>query len=85
MANKLAVLEAQAMKLDSRSRARLARKLIMSLETSPPDVELERLWAEEAERRAVELQEGRVTARPAAAVLRRVRREISRTRSRSTR
>jgi hypothetical protein len=84
MATKLEVLEAQAMKLDSKSRARLVRRLILSLEVQP-DAERERLWVEEAERRARELQEGRVTARPAAAVLRRVRREVSRTRSRSTR
>jgi Putative addiction module component len=84
MANKLEVLEAQAMKLDTESRARLARRLFLSLEPRP-DAELERLWVEEAERRAAELQDGRATARPAAAVLRRVRREVSRTRSRSTR
>lgn len=83
MATKFETLEAQAMKLDSKSRARLAERLILSLDT-PREVELERLWAREAERRVLELREGRVVARPAAAVLRRVRREISRKRSRST-
>jgi hypothetical protein len=83
MATKLEALEVQAMKLDSKSRAKLARRLILSLEAQP-DAELERAWAEEAERRVSELQERRAAGRPASAVLRRVRREISRKRSRST-
>jgi hypothetical protein len=83
MPTKLAAIEAQAMKLDSKSRARLAQRLIRSLDDTS-EAEIERLWYDEAERRALEIQEGRVKARPAAAVLRRVRREISGKRSRST-
>jgi putative addiction module component len=84
MTTKLKALEAQAMKLDSKSRARLARRLIRSLDDSQGS-EIERAWAQEADRRVVELREGVVASRPAADVLRRVRREISRKRSRSIR
>jgi len=84
MTTKLDAVEAQAMKLDSRSRARLARRLIQSLD-DPSSAEIERAWAEEAERRVAELRDGIVAERPAAEVLKRVRREISRKRSRSIR
>jgi len=84
MTTKLDAVEAQAMKLDSRSRARLARRLIQSLD-DPSGAEIERAWAEEAERRVAELRDGIVAERPAAEVLKRVRREISRKRSRSIR
>jgi len=47
-------LEAEALKLDPRSRARLAGKLLDSLEQSTGD-EIEATWAEEAERRNAEL------------------------------
>ena len=83
MPTKLAAVEAQAMKLDLKSRAKLAQRLILSLDGTS-EAEIERLWYDEAERRLVEIQEGRVKARPGAAVLRRVRREISGKRSRST-
>ena len=43
-------LESEAMKLDPKARARLAEKLLESLETLS-DEENERLWAEEAGRR----------------------------------
>jgi hypothetical protein len=43
-------LEAEAMKLDSKARARLAGKLLESLDTLS-DAENERIWAEEAQRR----------------------------------
>ena len=43
-------LESEAMKLDPKARARLAEKLLQSLETLS-DEENERLWADEAERR----------------------------------
>jgi hypothetical protein len=84
MATKLESLEAQAMKLDSESRARLAERLILSLDM-PMAPELQRLWVDEAEKRVDELRRGQVAARPAAAVLRRIRRQVSRKRSRSTR
>jgi hypothetical protein len=43
-------IEAEALKLDPSARARLAKRLLESLETLS-DQENERLWAEEAERR----------------------------------
>lgn len=47
-------LEAEALKLDPKSRARLAGKLLASLENLSEEENV-RLWAEEAERRAVEM------------------------------
>lgn len=47
-------LEAEALKLDPKSRARLAGKFLASLENLSEE-ENTRLWAEEAERRAVEM------------------------------
>jgi hypothetical protein len=47
-------LEAEALKLDPKSRARLAGKLLESLENLSEE-ENARLWAEEAQRRDVEM------------------------------
>ena len=47
-------IEAQALKLGPKARARLAGKLLESLEDLS-DEENEQLWAEEAERRDAEL------------------------------
>ncbi|MDH4083002.1 MAG: addiction module protein [Nitrospira sp.] len=47
-------LEAEALKLDPKARARLAGKLLASLENLSEE-ENTRLWVEEAERRAVEM------------------------------
>ena len=47
-------LEAEGLKLDPKSRARLAGKLLASLEDLSEE-ENARLWAEEAQRRAVEM------------------------------
>ncbi len=66
-------LEAEALKLDLNSRARLASKLLNSLETLS-DAEIERLWVEEAQRRDDEWNAQE--ARSAEEVLRDVRAEI---------
>ena len=58
-------IEAEALKLEPKARARLAERLLESLETLS-DKENERLWAEEAERRDAEWQ----SSRPAGDVLR---------------
>jgi len=50
-------LEAEALKLNPNLRARLAEKLLHSLEALS-DAENERLWAEEALRRHEELETG---------------------------
>jgi len=46
----LQTLETEALKLNSNARARLAERLLQSLETLP-DAENDQLWAEEAQRR----------------------------------
>ena len=50
-------LESEAMKLDAKARARLAGKLLESLE-GLSDEESERLWIEEARRRQSESESG---------------------------
>src|SRR5207247_9043162 len=62
-------IEAEVLKLDPQARARLAKRLLESLE-SLSDEENERLWAEEADRRDADWDSTPGTARPAADVLR---------------
>lgn len=69
-------LEAEVMKLGLEARARLAEKLILSLD-APSDEENLRLWVAEAERRLRDLREGRATEIPAEEVFRRARQAIS--------
>ena len=64
-------IEAEALKLEPKARARLAERLLESLETLS-DKENERLWAEEAERRDAEWQ----SSRPAGDVLRDARAKL---------
>lgn len=84
MATKLQAIEAQVMRLGPKSRAKLAERLILSLDTSM-DMQLERVWVDEAERRVDEIRKGHVKTRPAAAVFQKLRRQVSRKRFRSTR
>lgn len=62
-------LEAQALKLDPKARARLAGKLLKSLEDLS-DEENAQLWAGEAERRDADLDAHPESGRPADEVLR---------------
>ena len=62
-------LESEAMKLDPKARARLAGKLIESLDILS-DAENEQLWAEEAERRDRDLDSRQDSGRGADEVLR---------------
>lgn len=62
-------LEAAALKLDSKSRARLAERLLESLENLSPE-ENARIWAEEAQRRVAALESGALSSRPADEVFR---------------
>jgi Putative addiction module component len=62
-------IEAEILKLDPRARARLAKKLLESLETLS-DEENERLWAEEADRRDAAWESAPGSGRPAADVIR---------------
>jgi Putative addiction module component len=68
-------IEAEALKLDPQSRARLAKKLLESLETLS-DEENERLWAEEADRRDAAWDSTPTTGRSAADVLRDARAKL---------
>ena len=62
-------LEAAALTLDAKSRARLAERLLQSLEDLTPE-ENARIWAEEAQRRAKALDSGTLSGRPADEVFR---------------
>ena len=65
-------LEASALKLPPEQRARLAERLISSLEQAT-DVDAEALWLSEAERRLDELESGTASPLPADQVLARAR------------
>ncbi len=62
-------LEAEALKLDPKARARLARKLLSSLEELS-EQEVAQLWAEEAQRRDAEMDADPDSELPAEDVLR---------------
>ncbi|HEY3353480.1 MAG TPA: addiction module protein [Polyangia bacterium] len=62
-------IERAALELEPRSRAKLAERLLASLD-SLSEAEIQALWAEEAERRDAELEAGAEAARPAADVFR---------------
>ena len=65
-------VESQALKLSRRERARLAQRLILSLDEEV-DADAERLWLAEAERRLADLRSRKVAAIPAERVIRKVR------------
>jgi hypothetical protein len=66
---KLEEIEAAALKLDPKGRARLVGRLLDSLETLSPE-ENARIWAEEAQRRLAALDSGALSSRSADEVLR---------------
>jgi hypothetical protein len=68
-------LESEAMKLDPKARARLAGKLLQSLENLSEE-ENERLWAEEAKRRDSDLDSHQDRGRAADEVLRDARGQL---------
>ena len=76
MATNIETLEAKVMSLGIEDRARLAEKLILSLD-APPDEENLRLWVAEAERRLRELRSGKAKEIPARDVFRRARAAIA--------
>lgn len=65
-------LEAKALKLPPEKRARLAERLISSLDQEA-DADSEERWVQEAERRLAELESGAVAAIPAERVLEKAR------------
>lgn len=69
-------LDAEIMKLDLDARARLAEKLILSLDV-PSDKDNLHLWVVEAEQRLKDLREGRAKEIPAEEMFRRARQAIS--------
>jgi len=72
MADPASKLEAKALKLPPEQRARLAQRLIASLDHAS-DLESEELWTREAERRLEELESVGVDSVPAERVLEKVR------------
>ncbi|MBI3766887.1 MAG: addiction module protein [Deltaproteobacteria bacterium] len=72
MANAVRQIESKALKLSAVERARLAERLISSLDEEP-DADAEAQWVLEAERRLEELHTGKVRGRPAANVFRKAR------------
>ncbi|MBI5185368.1 MAG: addiction module protein [Nitrospinae bacterium] len=69
-------IETQIMKLDLKDRSILAKWIVESLDDLS-EAEIEALWAEEAERRLDELEQGKVTEIPAEDTLRRARANVS--------
>jgi putative addiction module component (TIGR02574 family) len=65
-------LEDDALKLPARSRARLAERLIMSLEEAA-DPHAEQAWLDEIERRSAELKDGKLAGIPVGKVLKKAR------------
>ena len=66
-------LEAKALELPPRERARLAERLILSLDEEEIDTDAEAAWIREGERRLDELKAGKAKGRAAAGVFRRAR------------
>lgn len=72
---KIDELEAEALRLDPKGRARLAGRLLESLDELTPE-ENTQIWAEEAERRAAAVDTGRLSTRPASEVFRDARARV---------
>ena len=69
-------IESEALNLDFQSRAKLAGKLLMSL-NEPSESEVERMWLDEAERRLTEYRAGKVQGVPANEVFQRAIAELA--------
>lgn len=72
MASAVRQIESKALKLSAVERARLAERLISSLDEAA-DADAEETWMREVERRLDELRAGKVRGRAAATVFRKVR------------
>lgn len=74
MARPIEQIEAEALELDEKDRARLAHSLLLSLEPVLEDeAEVEKAWIEEALRRRAELVSGEVEGIPTEEVFRELR------------
>jgi putative addiction module component (TIGR02574 family) len=67
----------EALSLPADARLTLVEKLLTSLNL-PTQAEVDRLWAEEAERRVAEIDRGEVTLVPGEHVFERIRRKYGR-------
>jgi len=76
MAMTMQQLEAELFRLDIRSRAKLAEKLILSID-APNEEENLQLWVAEAERRLADLRAGKAREIPSEEVFRSIRSAIS--------
>jgi putative addiction module component (TIGR02574 family) len=65
-------IESEALQLPPKERARLAQRLLASLDETA-DRDAEQVWLQEAERRLDELESGKVTGIPAEQVFKRAR------------
>jgi putative addiction module component (TIGR02574 family) len=72
MSNPARDLESKVLELPAEERARLAERLISSLDPES-DPQAEELWIREAERRLAEFESGSVSAVPAADVIEKAR------------
>lgn len=80
MARSAEQLEEELLSLSHEERARLAHRLIMSLDEEEEhlsEAEWDALWTAEIQQRQRDLQEGRARQRPAEDVLRDLRKEFS--------
>jgi putative addiction module component (TIGR02574 family) len=68
-------IERELLKLDARSRAKLAKRLLHSLDELS-EVENERLWAQEALRRHEDLRKGEAKTLPMDEVFRQARARV---------
>jgi putative addiction module component (TIGR02574 family) len=73
MAATVEELEAEALALPAKQRARLVKKLIASLDADP---DIENAWAEEIERRHAEIESGSVSLLPGAETLAQLKAEF---------
>ena len=73
MRQNLEQIEAGILELPEEARARLAKSLLLSLGENEEEEDVEGLWAEEAERRYLEIERGAVTPIPSEDVLREAR------------
>lgn len=75
MSLKIKKIEDEALRLPSRERAQLAEYLIRSLDEEE-DMETEKQWIEEAERRYREYKEGKVKTKSAELVFKEARGDL---------
>ena len=68
----ITILEREALKLSAKDRARLVRELLDSLDDLPSQ-DIDRLWLEEASRRATQIDTGEVSLVPGDEVDRKAR------------